>query len=50
LVGRFAATFSDRREAENIAHTITTLVGQRLFASALGYGDFDDHDELRKIE
>ena len=47
LVGRFAATFSDRREAENIEHTVTTLVGQRLFAIALGYEDLNDHDELR---
>ena len=47
LVGRFAATFSDRREADNIEHTVTTLVGQRLFAIALGYEDLNDHDELR---
>ena len=28
-------------------HTVETLVGQRVFALALGYEDLNDHDELR---
>jgi hypothetical protein len=47
LVGRFARCFSDRRRPELIEHTVATLVGQRLFAMALGYEDLNDHDELR---
>jgi hypothetical protein len=47
LIGRFAACFSDGRDAESIEHTVRTLVGQRLFAIALGYEDLNDHDELR---
>jgi hypothetical protein len=47
LVRRFAACFSDARDANSIEHTVTTLVGQRLFAIALGYEDLNDHDELR---
>jgi Transposase DDE domain group 1 len=47
LVRRFAACFSDARDANSIEHTVTTLVGQRLFAIALGYEDLNEHDELR---
>ena len=47
LVRRFAGCFSDGREADCIEHTVATLVGQRLFAIALGYEDLNDHDELR---
>lgn len=47
LIGRFAACFSDARDAESIEHTVETLIGQRLFAIALGYEDLNDHDELR---
>jgi Transposase DDE domain group 1 len=47
LVGRFAACFNDGRDRESIEHTVRTLVGQRLFAMALGYEDLNDHDELR---
>jgi hypothetical protein len=47
LISRFAGCFSDGREADSIEHTVATLVGQRLFAIALGYVDLNDHDELR---
>ena len=30
-----------------IEHEVATLVGQRVFAIALGYEDLNDHDELR---
>ena len=47
LIGRFAKCFCDRRRAELIEHAVVTLVGQRVFAIALGYEDLNDHDELR---
>src|SRR6187200_2883829 len=47
LVGRFAGCFRDHRSQERIEHEVATLVGQRVFAIALGYEDLNDHDELR---
>jgi Transposase DDE domain group 1 len=47
LVERFASCFSDARDAEQIEHTVATLVGQRVFGLALGYEDLNDHDQLR---
>ena len=47
LVDRLAACFHDERRAELIEHEVATLVGQRVFAIALGYEDLNDHDELR---
>jgi hypothetical protein len=47
LVARFADCFSDARNADLIEHTVATLVGQRVFAIALGYEDLNDHDALR---
>jgi Transposase DDE domain group 1 len=47
LVGRFAGCFHDERRPELIEHAVATLVGQRVFAIALGYEDLNDHDELR---
>jgi hypothetical protein len=35
------------RAPELIEHEVVTLVGQRVFALALGYEDLVDHDELR---
>jgi hypothetical protein len=47
LVERFAECFIDRRRADYVEHQVATLVGQRIFAIALGYEDINDHDELR---
>lgn len=47
LVARFADCFRDHRCQERIEHEVATLVGQRVFAIALGYEDLNDHDELR---
>ena len=47
LINRFAACFHDGRRADLIEHEVATLVGQRVFAIALGYEDLNDHDELR---
>ena len=48
LVDRFAACFSDGRAPGRVAHELPTLVGQRVFAIALGYEDLVDHDDLRR--
>ncbi len=47
LVDRFAACFADGQTPELIEHNVRTLVGQRIFAIALGYEELNDHDELR---
>jgi hypothetical protein len=47
LVGRFAACFRDARAPERVEHDIATLVGQRVFGTALGHEDVVDHDQLR---
>ena len=47
LVGRFAACFSDGRDATRVEHAVRTLVGQRVIGIALGYEDLVDHDRLR---
>jgi len=47
LMDRFAGCFQDVRCAELIEHDVVTLVGQRVFAIALGYEDLVDHDDLR---
>jgi hypothetical protein len=47
LVNRLADCFQDARRPELIEHSVETLVGQRVFAIALGYEDLNDHDELR---
>jgi hypothetical protein len=47
LVDRFAACFRDHRRQDLIEHAVGTLIGQRVFAIALGYEDLNDHDELR---
>jgi Transposase DDE domain group 1 len=36
LVERFAGCFTDHRAADLIEHTVSTLVGQRVFGLALG--------------
>ena len=47
LIERFAACFGDQRNPGLIEHAVTTLVGQRVYAIALGYEDLNDHDQLR---
>src|SRR5271165_7409341 len=47
LVERFASCLTDHRTAELIEHTVSGLVGQRVFGIALGYEDLIDHDQLR---
>ena len=41
LVARFAACFDDRRVADQVEHSVTAMVAQRVFGIALGYEDID---------
>jgi Transposase DDE domain group 1 len=47
MVRRLAGCFSDARDPRFVEHAVATLVGQRVFAIALGYEDLNDHDDLR---
>jgi len=47
LIERFAGCFTDHRMADLVEHTVSGLVGQRVFGIALGYEDLIDHDQLR---
>jgi Transposase DDE domain group 1 len=47
LVDRLSKCFVDERNPDLIEHTVRTLVGQRVFALALGYEDLNDHEQLR---
>jgi hypothetical protein len=48
LIRRFAECFRDRRDPRYVEHRLETMLGQRVFALALGYEDLNDHDALRK--
>jgi hypothetical protein len=43
MMDRFASCFHDERRQDLIEHAVVTLVGQRVFANALGYEDLNDH-------
>ena len=48
LVRRFAGLLrAISRAPDQVEHELATLVGQRVFALALGYEDLVDHDDLR---
>jgi Transposase DDE domain group 1 len=48
IVEQFAACFTDHRDPDRVEHPLGHLVGQRVFALALGYEDVNDHDTLRR--
>ena len=47
MVDRLASCFVDQRSQAHVEHSVATLVGQRIFAIALGYEDLNDHERLR---
>jgi Transposase DDE domain group 1 len=47
LLERFAACFTDHRDADRIEHPLVDLLKQRVFGLCLGYEDLNDHDRLR---
>ena len=47
LLSRFAACFTDGRDAARIEHRVEEMVAQRVYGIALGYEDLNDHEQLR---
>jgi Transposase DDE domain group 1 len=47
FVDRFAACFTDHRDAGLVEHPLVDLLKQRVFGLCLGYEDLNDHDRLR---
>lgn len=48
IIAGFARCFQDGRNPDLIEHTVTQLVGQRVYGLALGYEDLNDHQQLRQ--
>jgi len=48
MLKRLASCFSDHRAAEQIEHSVESLIKQRVMGLALGYEDLNDHDSLRQ--
>jgi Transposase DDE domain group 1 len=48
IIEQFATCFTDHRDPSKIEHTLEELLGQRIYALALGYEDLNDHDLLRR--
>lgn len=48
LLQRFSDCFVDYRNPDLIEHSVRELVGQRVYAIALGYEDLNDHEDLRR--
>lgn len=48
LSRQLAGCFVDQRDERFVAHGVRELVAQRLNAIALGYGDLNDHGDLRR--
>jgi hypothetical protein len=48
IIESFAACFTDHRKADRIEHGVGQLIGQRVYALALGYEDLNDHEKLRQ--
>jgi hypothetical protein len=47
IIAGFAKCFTDHRNSDLIEHTVEQLVAQRIYGTALGYEDLNDHDTLR---
>ncbi len=47
IIEQFARCFTDYRNPILVEHSVRELVAQRVYGLALGYGDLNDHDELR---
>ena len=47
MTGRLSKCFVDHRNPTSVEHSVEDLLGQRIYAMALGYEDLNDHGELR---
>lgn len=48
LLGRLAACFTDQRSPLLVQHQLAEMLSQRIYGSALGYEDLNDHEQLRR--
>jgi len=48
IIKRLSGCFTDHRNAEQIEHSLESLIKQRVMGLALGYEDLNDHDALRQ--
>ena len=48
ITNQIASRIPDARNQAYVVHSMKSLVRQRLYALALGYEDYNDHDALRK--
>lgn len=48
ITAELAKMFPDKRDTSKVAHSIETMMKQRIYGIALGYEDLNDHDSLRK--
>ena len=47
ILKRLANCFTDHRDADQMEHSLESLIKQRVMGLALGYEDLNDHDSLR---
>lgn len=48
IIRQFAGCFRDWRDPDYLEHSVEELIGQRVYALALGYEDLNDHEDLRR--
>ena len=48
LLERVVAGFTDTRDPARVQHPLAEMLAQRIYGLALGYEDFNDHEELRR--
>ena len=47
LLDKVAKVFVDKRDQSHVKHQLANLIKQRVFGIACGYGDLNDHQQLR---
>jgi Transposase DDE domain group 1 len=48
LLERLANCLTDKRAADRVEHSLSSMLAQRIFGLALGYEDLNDHEQLRR--
>lgn len=47
ITSRLARCFKDYRNINRVAHSVKSLIAQRIYGLIMGYEDLNDHEELR---
>jgi hypothetical protein len=47
ITSRLARCFKDYRDMNRVAHSVKSLIAQRIYGLIMGYEDLNDHEELR---